>query len=141
MSQHGEGAQKDKEEKRQITLTYKALHNKVESKLEEAEKLSNKLKSSLQLEELGDQTDRDFLPGLELLAVAYNNTVLELIELYKQDKTNELEEGKLAAHEKYLNYVNMLVNKIKNRLSDKLSEKSATRAGYESDAICQIFWQ
>ena len=100
------------------------MHNKVESKLEEAEKLSNKLKSSLQLEELGDQTDHDYLPGLELLAVAYNNTVLELIELYKQDKTNELQEGKLAAHEKYLNYVNMLVNKIKNRLSDKLSEKS-----------------
>ena len=73
------------------------MHNKVKSKLEEAEKLSNKLKSSLQLEELGDQTDHNYLPGLELLAVAYNNTVLELIELYKQDKTNELEEGKLAA--------------------------------------------
>ena len=51
MSQHGGGAQKDKDEKRQITLTYKALHNKVESKLEEADKLSDQLKSLLQSEE------------------------------------------------------------------------------------------
>ena len=47
MSQHGGGAQKDKEEKRQIILTYKALHNKVESKLEEADKLSDQLKSAV----------------------------------------------------------------------------------------------
>ena len=51
----------------------------------------------------------------------------ELVSLYKQDKNHELEEGKLAAHEKYLNYVNMVVKKIKNRLSDKLSETSWPR--------------
>ena len=127
MSQHGGGAQKDKEEKRQIILTYKALHNKVESKLEEADKLSDQLKSLLQSEESREQTSSDCLSSLEALTLAYDNTVQELVSLYKQDKNHELEEGKLAAHEKYLNYVNMVVKKIKNRLSDKLSETSWPR--------------
>ena len=129
MSQHAEEDLIDVAtgQKRQITLTYNPLQNAVDQNLNKADKLSCQLREAVKNVDVGEKIEH-CLPNVEALALKYDTVVQELVCLYKQNRNSELQEERLTEHEKYLNYVVMIVKKIKNRLSDKSSETSMPRA-------------